>query len=77
MEADMKEHEHPYWAGKKPMNDNRDAKKPILMRSVPAHVNDEVGIRRHIYNEMERMGLPKPKGELKKVPLSEIFKGTE
>lgn len=75
----MKEHEHPYWHGKKPSNDNsaKPTPTPRLMRAVPAHVNDEVGIRRHIYSEMERMGLPKPKGELKKVPLSEIFKGAD
>ncbi len=73
----MKEHEHPYWKGSKPSNDNGGKPAPRLMRAVPAHVKDEVGIRRHIYSEMERMGLPKPKGELKQVPLSEVFKGTE
>ena len=74
----MKEHEHPYW-DKKPSNDNSDGSKPTprLMRPIPAHVKDEVGIRKHIYDECKRMGLPKPVGELKRVPLGEVFKGAE
>jgi hypothetical protein len=59
----MKESDDPYW-------------KTGILRPVPAHVksHDEVGIRRHINEEHERLGLKKPVGQLRKVPLSEVFK---